>query len=165
MDIVETIKISLSHYLESFWEFFWLKLAWSILIWVSQLLIWEFTPGIIAFLIIYLADLFVWVGTALYRNEFESHKFLRGLIKLLLYWVTLIVMNQVDIVASEWLKFFIDLPVESWFFRFVSLMFMAIHETISLLWKMKWLWVPVPSIIVDRLKLYEKTLSPDHTHE
>lgn len=159
------------YYLHSIFDLARLKALISVIWWWFFIKMWVEIEAIQAALIIYIVDLCLWITIALWKDllkinqiwfsarwiwdkVFSTRKFWRGMIKIFLYWVWIIVTNNVDIV----LQTLINNSVESNIIdtKYYFLWYMAAHEWLSALKKLANLWLPVPTDVIDRLSKFKK---------
>lgn len=76
----------------------WIKFILSGIILTGSFLIWEINLAIIACCILYMTDLFLWFGMAVYNWKFSWLKLQKGIVKFILYWTAMIVWHMVDLI-------------------------------------------------------------------
>lgn len=161
-DLLSKVFEWIFHYKESFLEMFELKVLWTFILTISSFLIGDVSPWIVAVFVIYAIDFLIWVSKAIYRDEFDPTRFARWFVKFIFYWTALIVWNQIDIIMSE-----VTGVLGTWYevtlARLMIIAYIWLHESLSLLTKLNSLGVPVPKLLVNRLKLYEEHLDDNET--
>lgn len=156
---------SISYYLLSFKENFELKsIVWFFAAFIplaTQVLFWEITPWLIALLVVYCIDFVLWIWIALSKWTFDIERFMRWIYKFILFWVAIIVWNEIDNALSDFVSV-IDLHSFHFFLaKFWIIWYIFVHEAISALGKLYSIGVPIPKGLIDKLLGYKKTLNED----
>lgn len=141
----------IKYYIASIFSNMTLKASLSWLFMVFCFLFWDINILVKSTAIIYFLDFFLGIYTALKEDSFSLSRFGAGMTKLILYAVLVILFNQADLIISTMLNH-PDLWLHIVSARSWSLTYIALHELISSLNKLKHLWVPISDKLYNIIK-------------
>lgn len=72
----------------------------------------------------------------------------------MLYWLALVLANQVDIIFDALISHTNDTNIFE--VKYYYLWYIAVHEALSAFKKLAKIWLPIPDDIIDRLNKYKK---------
>lgn len=161
----------LKYYLLSITDLAWFKGSLAFIGGAIMVHMWLEESAIRAALAIYLIDMSLWIGIVLckdvlsiykkwffvrwyWEKDFSVQKFGWGIIKLMLYWLALVLANQVDIIFDALISHTNDTNIFE--VKYYYLWYIAVHEALSAFKKLAKIWLPIPDDIIDRLNKYKK---------
>lgn len=151
------VKRWIFHRLDIFCLHFVEKTVISLFFGVSISLFGGFDLSIGVFVILFLVDFIFGIVTAYKKNEINSRKMKNGLLKILLYFLVIIAAHHFDtwvLSTASNLGFVFD----GYFFKTIVVGYIIITEFLSILEHASDLGVPVPGIIVSKVKFMKKKL-------
>lgn len=138
------------YYVQSVFTHPIIKLIFSAVIVALSFLFWEVDILVISTAVIYMIDFGLWIYTAIKNDNFNPARFWGWMAKLIFYAILIILFHQADHVIEEMAWHNIELEIIS--ARSWALAYIASHELLSALNKLRNLWVPIPQKLYDIIK-------------
>ena len=153
---MEDISKTVQYYIESIFNLHYIKVIFSFIFWIFVFLIWWVSTWLVAVFSIYAIDTLLWVFTAIIQWKYEKSRGVQGVVKFILYCVAMITGNLFDVIVADFSMIEIDIKV--FLFKYWIVMYIWVHEWLSLLNKLKVLWVPLPSWVFEKIQEIKKKL-------
>lgn len=134
-----------------------LKGAISLAVASFSYLIWWIDMAVKACLFLVLIDFILWFALACHEWRFSWKRMMQGLVKFILYWIAMIVWNQIDMLIFH-------TSVEFWVKNFIIL-YIGINDWISVLKHLSKFWLNIPKKLIDRLQQFQDSLEIDTSKE
>lgn len=127
-----------------------IKAGVSIFIAWFSYLVWGIDIATKACMMLILADFFFWFTIACYQGRFSGKRMMQGLVKIILYWIAMIVGNQIDLLIFH-------STIEFWAKNLIIL-YIGINDGISVLKHLWQAWLKLPQKLIDRLQWFQDNL-------
>lgn len=121
-----------------------IKLVLSGMVMILSFLVWEFNIAIVSCGILYLADLFCWMGIAAYKWRWDWGKLRKGIFKFILYGVAIIVGHMLDLLVIH--------DTVEFGAQYIIIMYLGITEALSVLKHLANMWLHIPIKLINRLE-------------
>lgn len=121
-----------------------IKLVLSGIVMVLSFLVWEVNIWLYACWVLYIADMFLWLGIAIYKWVFDWHKLRKGVIKFILYGVAIIVGHMLDLIVIH--------DTVEFGARNIIVVYLGVTEALSVLKHLAWLGLNIPLKLINRLE-------------
>ncbi len=138
------------YYVQSVFTHPIIKIIASAMIVALSFLFWEVNVLVVSTAVIYVIDFWLWIYTALKNDTFNPARFGGGMAKLIFYGALIILFHQADHIVEQMVNHQVTLEVVS--ARSRALAYIASHELLSALNKLKKLWIPIPDKLYNMIK-------------
>lgn len=131
-------------YLTQIFSFKALKTVGSWIFMGISFIFWDLNFALIACGILYMTDLFLWMGVNAYRGTWDWNKLRKWVFKFILYGIAIIVWNMVDLLV-------VHQDIEFWA-RNIIILYLGITEALSVLKHLASMWLHIPLKLINRLE-------------
>ncbi len=138
------------YYVQSVFTHPVVKILSSAILVALSFLFWDVNVLVISTAVIYMIDFGLWIYTAVKNDNFNPARFWWWMAKLIFYAILIILFHQADHVIEKMAWHNIELEIIS--ARSWALAYIASHELLSALNKLRNLWVPIPQKLYDMIK-------------